>query len=209
MNEVSRINGRRRLIDATLTTLGERGYHRSSLRIIAENAGLTAGLVKHHFQGKDTLMLEAYRYFRDNLLQVCLAAAEKEGADPVKRLQTFTRSMFLYNAAQGETMRIWAGFVELVITDPEVAALQATSRAQYIREIRGCVTGIYAARGEQLSPDSAQTIAQGINAIIEGMWFERILDPVGIKPDDALEIALDMIGGRMGVSFPARRGKSA
>ncbi len=201
MNSSPRTSGRQRLIDATLTSLGEHGYHRSSLRTIADIAGVTAGLVKHHFQGKDALMLEAYRYYRSSLLESCLDAADKAGADPVKRLEALTRSILILNPSHSGTIKIWAGFVDLVITEPEAAAVQATNRERHVREIRGCLTGIYAARGEQLSPDAAQRLALGINSTIDGMWLECGLNPSVASPEEALTIALEMIGGRIGVSF--------
>ena len=194
-------SGRQRLIDATLTSLGERGYHRSTLRVIAETAGVTAGLVKHHFNGKDELMLEAYRQFKDRALAVYLAEADMAEPDPVKRLEAFARSILLFDSAGGEQMRIWAGFVELVITDPNVSAVQAAICDRFLREIRSCVTGIYAARGERLSPHGAQKLALGINSIIDGVWLECSLNPSRMTPEQALEITLDMIGGRIGVSF--------
>jgi len=201
VNTPPRVSGRQRLIDATLTSLGEHGYHRSSLRTIADIAGVTAGLVKHHFQGKDALMLEAYRHFRNSLLENCLDAADKAGADPVKRLEALTRSILLLNPSHAGTMRIWAGFVDLVITDPAAAAVQATNRQRHVREIRGCITGIYAARGERLSPKAAQRLALGVNSAIDGVWLECGLNPSVATPEEALAIALDMIGGRLGVSF--------
>ena len=193
-------SGRQRLIDATLTSLGERGYHRSTLRVIAETAGVTAGLVKHHFNGKDELMLEAYRQFKDRLLEVYLAEVDMAEPDPVTRLEAFARSI-LYFFADGEQMRTWAGFVELVITDPNASALQAQTYDRFLREIRSCVTGIYAARGERLSPGAAQKLAMGINSIIDGVWLECSLNPSRMTPEQALEITLDMIGGRIGVFF--------
>ena len=57
MKEPTRVSGRQRLVDATLCSLAERGYHRSTVRTTTSFAGVTAGLVKHHFHGKDALLL--------------------------------------------------------------------------------------------------------------------------------------------------------
>ena len=202
MNSPSPLGGRQRLIDATLASIGERGYHRSSLRAIADIAGVTAGLVKHHFNSKDELMLEAYRHFGHSLAEAHLADVDKAGLDPVRRLQAYARSVFLFDPAREERMRIWAGFLELAVTDASAAAVQAATRARLVREITGCVAGVYAARGEQLSPDAAHKLAVGIHSAISGAWLECSLNPSIMSPAEALAIALDMIGGRIGVSFP-------
>lgn len=154
-------------------------------------------------------MLEAYRHFSNSLLDAHLQAADEAGTDPVQRLAAITRSTILFNANQGETLRTWAGFVELVTTNPNAANVQVTCRERQVREIRGCLTGIYAARGEQLSPDAAQRLALGISSMIEGVWLEYGLNPSRMTPEEALDIALDMIGGRISVTFPISQGNGA
>lgn len=205
MNSVSRMGGRQRLIDATLTSLAQRGYHRSTLKAIAETAGVTAGLVRHHFKSKDELMVAAYRHFVDTRADAYLSAADAAGPDPVKRLEAFTRSVLSLDTEGGERTRIWVNFLELAIMNSQVAAIRAVSHERYLREIGGCVTGIFAARGDRLSPEGAQRLASGINAIIDGVWLERSLNPHRMTPEEALTIALEMIGARLGVCFSSGR----
>lgn len=47
--------GERRLLDAALSVFAERGFARATLRQIAERAGVTHGLVVHHFGTKSRL----------------------------------------------------------------------------------------------------------------------------------------------------------
>ncbi len=199
------MKGRQLLIDATLRTLAERGYHRATLRNIANNAGVTAGVVRYYFKGKDELFLEAYRHFRATGLEAYLRAAREAGPDPVKRLEGFVRSVLSYRTDAGEQMRIWAGFVELVVTDPNVAAAQAVAYDRFIEEISGCIFAIHAVRGEALSVEAAQERALGVNAVIDGVWLECSLNPSRMTTEEALDIALDMIGTRLDVSFSSDR----
>ena len=201
MNNPSKIRGRQRLIDATLDSIGQRGYRGSSLRSIAETAGLSAGLVKHHFNGKEELMLESFRYFRNDRLDRFLEEINKLGADPEVRLEAMVRWILVLDVARRKMFRIWSGFVELVITDERAMAIHVATRERFIREIRGCVTGIYAARGEKLSPDDAQQLAMGVAAAISGAWMESCVSPAMMSAEEALKITLDMIGVRLGVSF--------
>ncbi|RUW96955.1 TetR family transcriptional regulator, partial [Mesorhizobium sp. M8A.F.Ca.ET.059.01.1.1] len=54
--------GRRRqdLIEATLDSVAEYGLQGATLRTIALRAGVTAGLIRHYFPGKEELLQEAY-----------------------------------------------------------------------------------------------------------------------------------------------------
>lgn len=147
-------------------------------------------------------MLEAFRFFRNDRMDRFLDEIDKLGADPAVRLEAMVRWIMVLDATRVETFRVWAGFIEMIITDERAMAIHVASRERFSREIRGCVTGIYAARGEKLSPDDAQQLAMAIAAVIGGAWIESCLSPSLMSAEDALKITLDMIGVRLGVSFP-------
>jgi len=204
MSKNDRTAGRQRLIDAALDCLAEHGYHGSSVRKIAASAGVTAGLLKYYFNGKSELMIEAYRHFRRNGLTASLSEAEAAGADPVKRLEAFTRAIFYLRTGGGRRLRlmkIWISFLELVIKEPKISAEQSEVYELYAQELSNCVKEIYANRGETLASDAAWKLAIGIHSVIDGVWLECSLNPSRMTPDEALEIALDLIGARIGVSF--------
>lgn len=206
MKNPRRVSGHQRLVEATLSSLAKHGYRRTTVQRIAEIAGVTPGLVTHYFDGKDELLFEAYRHFTDSALAVYLAEADKAEPDPVGRLGAFVRSILFFDAGNAEQMRIRAGFVDLVITDPDASAVQAATYERCIREIGNCVVRIRRLRGDSLSADAARKLALGINSVIDGVWLECSLNPSRMTPEEALDIALDMIGARLGVSFPARPG---
>ncbi len=53
---------RARLIDATLESMLECGYARTTMVEIVERAGVTRGALNHHYQSKDDLIVEAVSY---------------------------------------------------------------------------------------------------------------------------------------------------
>ncbi len=195
-------DGRQRLIEATLDRLAEHGNRGLSLRKIASAAGVTAPLVTHHFARKDQLLLAAYRHFRAHARSMYLAAAERAEPDPVQRLAAFVGQLLQNNFANNrQRMKIWVGFLDLVLADPEMAALQAESIDLYLEEFSRTVTRIYAERGEALSAEEAYRHALGINAVLDGLWLECSLNPSRMTQEEALRVALDMIGKRIGVSY--------
>jgi AcrR family transcriptional regulator len=74
------LTGRARIRDAALALFGERGVERTSLREIARSAGLSAGLVRHHFESKDGLRAACDAYAMERLMAV------KEAGVPGGRL---------------------------------------------------------------------------------------------------------------------------
>jgi AcrR family transcriptional regulator len=195
------LTSRQSLIDAALRCLATGGYQSASVRAITKAAGVTPGLLRYYFEEKSSLMLEAYRQFKRDALAAYLQAAADAGPEPARQLKAFTRSVLLFNAADRSEMNIWVSFQELVITDAEVAAAQAEHYDLFLEALAGWITDIYAGRGEQLMPGAVRKLAIGVNSVIDGVRLECSLNPSRMTPEEALEIALDMIGAKLGVAF--------
>ena len=205
MAEGKSANGRQQLIEATLESFANYGYHGSSVRKITSRAGVAVGLVQHHFNGKAELIRESYRHFRRSAVMTYISEAEDAGPDPVERLEAFVRTIFHRRAGAGRRlMKIWISFLELVITDPEISRIQSEVYDLYIEELSECIEAIFADKGEPLDDHAVRRVAIGIYSLVDGLWLECALNPTRMTPDDALEIALSFTGARMGISFSAR-----
>jgi TetR/AcrR family transcriptional regulator, regulator of cefoperazone and chloramphenicol sensitivity len=64
------LTGRARIRDAALALFAERGVERTTLRDIARSAGLSAGLVRHHFGSKEGLRACCDDYALERLMAV-------------------------------------------------------------------------------------------------------------------------------------------
>lgn len=158
MDESKPAAGRQRLIDATLDCLSEHGYHGSSLRMIARAGGVTAGLVRRHFNAKTELMIEAYRHYKRYTRDICLAEAENAGPDPPKRLEAFVSSILYFSYDEDRRhMKIWAGFLELVLSNPDASVIQRENLDLLLDELAGDVTSIFSGRGEAISADAGRS----------------------------------------------------
>ena len=195
------LTSRQSLVDAALRCLATGGYQSASVRAITKAAGVTPGLLRYYFEEKSSLMLEAYRQFKRDALAVYLRAAADAGPDPARQLAAFTRSVLFFDAADRSQMNIWVSFQELIITDPDVATAQAEYYDLFLEALAGWITDIYAAKGMQLEPAAVRKLAIGVNSVVDGVRLECSLNPSRMSPDEALEIALDMIGAKLGVTF--------
>ncbi|NBE55299.1 TetR/AcrR family transcriptional regulator [Streptomyces boluensis] len=75
VNEELRRRSRERLLDATVTLVGERGYEATTLGDIADLAGAARGLVSYYFPGKSQLLQSAVHRLMNRTLE---AALERE-----------------------------------------------------------------------------------------------------------------------------------
>ena len=111
---------REALLDATIASLVEHGYARTTTRAVAERAGVTQGAQQHHFPTRAALVAEAVRHLAARLaaevIESVLQAGYVEEAERVQRLLDL-----LWSVHRGP---LFQAAVELFVasrTDPELA----------------------------------------------------------------------------------------
>ncbi len=157
-----------------------------SVRDVARRAGVSPGLVRHHFGGFGQLLIEAYRHVVgrvDAHIDAALAAA---GADPATRLDAFLQASFSPAIVDRDLLSAWLGFWGLVRSDPAAAAVHAESFAAYRARIEGLLRDLGVA-----DPGLA---ALGLSALLDGLWLELCLDPATFAPGDAVKLARRWVG---------------
>lgn len=194
------------LVDATLDCLAEHGYHGATIRRITAGIGTNVSMVQYHFGGKANLMRASYRYFRQGVRDTYMSLAATSDPDPVRQLEIRVRAMICSRAQAGRRMtRIWISFLELLYSDSEVSETRTEIYEYYVRELADCIVRILAGRDGEPSATEVHRLAVGFYSVIDGLWLEYALNPSGMSPDDAVEIALDLIEKRMDVSFSSGR----
>ncbi|MFI5695970.1 TetR/AcrR family transcriptional regulator [Kribbella sp. NPDC051586] len=83
---VEDLTARARIRDAAVKLFGERGIEGASIRDIAAEAGVSSGLVRHHFGSKEELREACDRYAKERMLQIGAELTEQgdlAGLDPL------------------------------------------------------------------------------------------------------------------------------
>lgn len=81
---------------AGLELFVERGYHGSTMRMIAERCGMTVAGVYHHVPSKQALLVNLMRLAMGEMVARC-AAADADGATPQERLTNLVTSLVLFH----------------------------------------------------------------------------------------------------------------
>lgn len=97
---VDDLTARARIRDASLELFGERGYRGTSIRDIARRAGVSPGLIQHHFGPKDELRNACDRHVLETLQDNARRKIEREhfDADFVSELYEATLPILRYIA---------------------------------------------------------------------------------------------------------------
>lgn len=182
-----------RLMDAALSCLADYGYQGTTVRRIAERADVTAGLVRHHFDGKDTLLVETYRHFNGiALARMAASLAENhDGLDPA--LNGAINALFPDTLRNVRQMRIMVAFWGLVLTDARIAEIQHQTNAAFHTHLVAMIEAY-----SDFGTDAAD-IAEGIMAIADGLWLECCMNPDRMSPEKAIEIALRFARASLGI----------
>ncbi|MEE4276480.1 MAG: TetR family transcriptional regulator, partial [Thermoleophilia bacterium] len=113
------VGNRDRLIEATIHCIATYGPAGATVKRITDVAGLSRGLVRHHFGGKQALVREAFLRLAGEMR----AAFRSDGTgepDAVAAMRTAIRNEFEDALASPTRAHAWFGFWQAALGDPEI-----------------------------------------------------------------------------------------
>ena len=161
------------LIEATARVLADRGTAGASVRAIAAEAGVSPGLVTHHFASVDTLIAQTYAHVAAQVDRALADAVAAAGEDPRARLDAYVRASFAPPIADPALLATWTAFWGLVRSNPGVAAEHDRSYATYREDLERLLAACGLPR-----PD-CRIAAISITALVDGLWLEALAAPGG------------------------------
>ena len=201
---------RKALIGATLDCIGEYGLEGATVRQIAARAGVTGGLIRHYFSGKDQMLEAAYREIMDTMTSAAFHALEQAGDDPRQRLHDFIVANLTPPVTDPRTMSLWAAFISHVRADPGFAKIQRENYLAYLAVLQQLVERFLADAGRSAPAETCRKLAIAINGMIDGLWLEGSLAEDLFEDDPLPGIALAAVESLLGgLSLSERRDTEA
>ena len=188
-------------IEATLACMADHGHQGTTVRRIADYAGVVPGLLTHYFSGKDALVAAAYREMSDRLHRHVVEVVEAAGADPVARLSAFLATSFRPPSFEPMQLKLWVGYWSFVLSDPAVRRIHAETYSRYRVMVVSLVRPVLETTGRPADEREVDALAIGISALLDGLWLEHGLDASAFGSSDAERIAREMIGARLGIDL--------
>ncbi|MBL4926611.1 TetR/AcrR family transcriptional regulator [Fuscibacter oryzae] len=190
---------REALVLAALDLLAEGGPAVATVRAIADRAGVTPGLIRHYFAGKDDLTRAAYRYFMERMTAESVAAMAAGPDDPRARLSRFVTSSLRPPVMEPLRLSLWTGFLQLLHSDPEMRAIHRQTYHGY-RDVLEALIVALARPGTDAARCRADAIA--CNGVIDGLWLEGAALPEDFSGDLIEQIGLRAVGAILGADLP-------
>ena len=182
---------RQALVEATIESLKRHGHEGLSVRRIATRAGVSIGLINHHFPNKDALVAASYRQFSRQLADGFQAAVERAPREPRARLSAFIEAVFAHPNLDPKVLTAWVVFWGLFRQSPEMRRAHREEGRGY-----GALPGLLLrellkATGRSSSRARVATI--GLTALLDGLWLEWCLDPKGFRRAEAIALCEEWV----------------
>jgi TetR/AcrR family transcriptional repressor of bet genes len=194
---------RQALIDATIECLKRYGHEGLSIRTISAEAGVSVGLINHHFPNKDRLIAAAYRHFNDELVGGLAAAVARAPDSPRARLRAFLEASFSPPNLDPKVLAVWVVFWGMYRHSPLIRRVQRESYRGYVRLLHGMLAELLpsatgaprrAGRRARASPLNLRFAAIGLTALLDGLWLEWCLEPGAFRPAEAVALCEAWVG---------------
>lgn len=180
---------RRALIEAAIAAIGDRGALDVTVSDIATRAGVSSALAHHYFGNKEKLIEATMRALLTDLAQD-LRGALKASMTPRERLSAIVEVNFSDKQFSGGTIAAWLSFYMHAQRSPAMRHLLVL----YRRRLR---SNLLFDLLKLRSRDDAEQIANGIAALIDGLYIQHALNPSGPKRQQALELIEDYLDTKL------------
>jgi TetR/AcrR family transcriptional regulator, transcriptional repressor of bet genes len=182
---------RQQLIEATIRCVANRGLAETTIATVAQEAGLSQGIINLHFQSKDRLLVATLRYLADEYRTACEEAAAAAGASPVAGLQAMVDLDFRRSICTRDKLAVWFAFWgerRFRPTYQRICAARDKSYEDRVRVLcaRLCEQGSY--------PDvDPALVADGLSALTDGLWLDLLVRPDSMSRELARRISMSYL----------------
>jgi len=177
------------LVQAGIACLARGGLAAFTIDNIAREAGVSRGLIAHHFGGKDGLLAavhaEAYRGFLDILAP--------DGAEP--SLRDVLDRAFSAELFNRDTLKIWLALWGEISVNPALRDEHRRRYDAYLDHVERAIARHAAAAGRRVD---ARALARPVVAVIDGLWLEVQIDPERLSAGSARAAALAILEPALG-----------
>jgi TetR/AcrR family transcriptional repressor of bet genes len=181
---------RNQLIAAAISSLHDHGYAETTVARIAARAGVSPGIVHHYFNGKDDLLFATMRHLlaelRSDTVERLSAAAT-----PRARLSAIVEANFAPVQYSGQVMTAWLALYGAARHSQDLSRLLRLYHARLHANLKHALLSLH-------EPETAEQLATGIAALIDGVWLRAALtDDTGNRAQ-ALKLIEDYIDTQTG-----------
>ena len=178
------------LVEAALTCLARGGITACTIDNICREAGVSGGLITHHFGSKDGLLAAVYATMYDRLM----ATIAPPGAEPPD-LVALVEANFTPAVFNRDSLKIWLALWGEIANNEVLKAVHRRRYVEFRDSVARAVVAVALARG--LTVD-ANAIAVSFIALSDGVWLEQGIDAEMLTRETACDLCFGMLEAFLG-----------
>jgi TetR/AcrR family transcriptional repressor of nem operon len=204
-------NARKRLLDASLAMIRERGFAATSVDQLCARAGVTKGAFFHHFKSKQELGVVAAQHWSEVTGALFAQAPYHDQADPLERVLAYIafRRALLRGAPPEFSCVVGTMVQEAHASHPAIREACAESIFGHAETLEADIDAALAQRGIDQGEISAASLAAHTQAVLQGAFIlAKARDDVAVAIDsvDHLRRYFELLFGRLA---PPRSGSGS
>ncbi len=164
---------RKQLVDAAIAVIHEHGFANATIARIAQRAGVFPGIVHHYFADKDELLFATMRSLLAELRRDTVRR-QRGARTPRERVNAVIDSSFGDGQFDEQVFSAWLALYGNARQSPRLQRILSL----YHRRLQA---NLMFDLGKLMDRDRALKLAEGIGAMIDGLWLRYALAG---KPDD-------------------------
>lgn len=187
------------ILDAAARVITDRGLAETRISDIAEQAGVSPGLILYYFESKDRLLAEALTFANDQFYLRTSREIRRipSAREQLRRVIDLSVPGYLPEYGRLDEWALWIEVWVRALRDPEMAkdreALDQRWRSQLAEIIRGGQ-----ASGEFSSAEDPDELALRIAALIDGLAIQVIMDDSEVTTErmhrTCMEVSAQVLG---------------
>jgi AcrR family transcriptional regulator len=195
------VDRRAQILDAAVVVISRRGVDRARLADVAEEAGVSLGLVQHYFRTRERLLIETFRREQERISQIWHDAVPDD-SDPLTRLAEYVRLSSPEGGAAAATpfdpgWSFWLEFWSKANRDEDIKAEVADIYSDFAELYREAIRdGV--ARGEFAIRGSVEDSADRLISLADGVAVRTLLG--GLERTRMLPLLVDALALELGLS---------
>ena len=183
------------IVAAAIRVVARQGYAHTSLKDIADEAGMSKGAVHYHFSTKEALVAKVLEAATDEVAKRTREAWQAGGDDPFGALRSAVRELWAIRRSGSDEVRVVSDLLAQSLHDeslrPQLAAYYRFASAQTTDHLV-TVLSSYGLR-PRVEPAIIPRLLLGL---LDGLVLQAFVDPDVIDPDE-LVAAVELIAGAL------------
>jgi AcrR family transcriptional regulator len=182
---LSKQRRQQQLLDATIKCISKKGLGSMTLADVANEAGLSQGIVNLHFKSKDNLLRETLVYLFEDYDTEFMHTVAKSPPQAAAKLLALMEMDLKPSICERKKLAVWFAFWGEASAVPTYRKICATYEQKYddiMLDLAGNIIG----EGNYTDID-AQTVTDVLTSMTDGLWLACLIHPKTFNRSTAMK----------------------